>query len=272
MQDSAFYELVYKVYTELSFETHTLFERSLLQILIILELLIIFYLVTHTLRSIRLLVQEKILIGKTISFESSPKVTKYHFVLFGDSTAFGTGTIDQHNSIAGRLAKDYPHAHIDNRADNGSETKDVAKKVIQAEGDFYDLAIILIGGNDVVFLRSLEKIHRDLTTIITRTKIMTDNKVILISPMNVGSSLLFWFPVNVLYEIRSRRVRKIFHAVSQEQDVPLVDLYAPRDTDFFAKNSDIYFAPDKIHYSAEGYSYIYSKIKEIIIKNKLVLE
>jgi lysophospholipase L1-like esterase len=204
------------------------------------------------------------IIKKTSSFETAPKVTTTHFVLYGDSTAFGTGTIDQHNSVAGRLAKDYPHAHIDNKAENGAEVSDVAEKIYEGGEQFYDLAIILIGGNDIVFLRSLKSIKHNLTVMLKKAKDMTNN------PMNVGSSLLFWFPINILYDWRSRAVRKVFHAVSKSLDVSLVDLYSPRREDFFTEDPGLYFAPDNIHYSGEGYGYIYGKIKEVLEKEKMV--
>ncbi len=224
----------------------------------------------RTMRSVQFLLREKLIIRKTSSFETAPRVTTAHFVLYGDSTAYGTGTLDQHNSVAGRLAKDYPHAHIDNKAENGAEIRDVAEKIYEGGEQFYDLAIILIGGNDIVFLRSLKSIKHNLTVLLKKAKEMTNNKVILVSPMNVGSSLMFWFPINILYDWRSRSVRKIFHSVSKSLEVPLVDLFVPRREDFFTEDPGLYFAPDNIHYSGEGYGYIYGKIKEVVEKEGMV--
>ncbi len=263
---------LHATYTTLQFETHSLIERSLLQILIILELLIVFYVIMRTLRSVKFLLSNKALIQKTTSFEASPKVTTSHFVLYGDSTAFGTGAMDQHNSVAGRLAKDYPHAHIDNKAENGALVKDVAKKIQEGGDQYFDLAVILIGGNDIVFLQSLKSIKHDLAVILTKAKEMTGNRVVLISPMNVGASLMFWFPINIMYEWRSRSVRKIFLSVSRSLNVPLIDLYSPRRKDFFAEDPGLYFAPDNIHYSSEGYGHIYTKIKEVLEKEKYVAQ
>ncbi len=258
------------LYQVLRFEAHTLIERSLLQILIILELLIVFYVIMRTLRSVKFLLSNKSLIHNASSFESSPKTPTAHFVLYGDSTAFGTGTMDQHNSVAGRLAKDYPHAHIDNKAENGALVKDVARKMQEGGEQYYDLVIILIGGNDIVFLQSLKSIKRDLAVMLKKAKEIGGSKVILISPMNVGASLMFWFPINIMYEWRSKSVQKIFQKVSKALDVPLIDLYSPRREDFFAEDPGLYFAPDNIHYSGEGYGYIYNKIKEVIEKEKMI--
>jgi lysophospholipase L1-like esterase len=261
--------LLIQIYETLRFETHTLVERSLLQILIILELLIVFYVIMRTLRSVKFLLSNKSLVHNTSSFESSPKVTTSHFVLYGDSTAFGTGSIDQHNSIAGRLAKDYPHAHIDNKAENGALIKDVARTIESGGEQFFDLAIILIGGNDIVFLQSLRSMRHDLGVVLKKAKAMTNGKVVLVSPMNVGASLMFWFPINIMYDWRSRKVRKIFQTVSKTYDVPLIDLYSPRNKDFFAEDPGLYFAADNIHYSGEGYGYIYEKIKVVLEKIKV---
>ncbi len=270
MAEIPFISPLLNFYQVASLETHNLIEISLLQILIILELLIIFYVIMRTLRSVRFLLSNKSLIKDTYSFESSPKETTAHFVLYGDSTAFGTGAMDQHNSVAGRLAKDYPHAHIDNKAENGALVKDVVQKMQEGGEQYFDLVIILIGGNDIVFLQSLKSIRRDLGVVLKKAKEMTNNRVILVSPMNVGASLMFWFPINIMYEWRSRSVQKIFHSVSKSHEVPLIDLYAPRKKDFFAEDPGLYFAPDNIHYSGEGYGHIYTKIKEVIEKEKMV--
>ncbi len=247
-----------------------LIEKSLLQILIILELLIIFYVVMKTLRTVRFLVMNKKLIRNTFSFEASPKVTTSHIVLFGDSTAYGTGSIDQHHSVAGRLAKDYPHAHIDNKAANGEQMQDVAQKLYIAGEQFYDLAIILIGGNDIIFLTPRTSIRRDLEITLTKAKVMTNNNVILVSPMNVGASRMFWFPIDIFYDWRSRALRKVFRSVSKKYDVPLVDLYIPRPVDFLAEYPKLYFSADNIHYNGEGYGYIYEEIKDVIQKKGMM--
>ncbi len=270
MTETSFYTFVTTIFETLRFETHTIIERSLLQLLIILELLIMFYIIMRTLRSVRFLLSKKSLVRSSYSFETSPKVTTSHFVLFGDSTAFGTGSMDQHNSVAGRLAHDYPHAHIDNKAENGAVTKDVAEKIYEGGEQFYDLAIILIGGNDIVFLTTKKSIQHNLGIILKKAKEMTNNNVILVSPMNVGSSLMFWFPINLFYEWRSKSVRKIFRAVSKSHDVPLVDLFIPHKIDFFAEYPGLYFAKDNIHYSGEGYGRIYEEIKEVILKKEMV--
>lgn len=270
MNEVPFISTLKTIFETLRFESHSLTERSLLQILIILELLIVFYVVMRTLRSVKFLLKNKVLSRHVSSFESSPKITTSHFVLYGDSTAFGIGSMDQHNSVAGRLAKDYPHAHIDNKAENGALVKDVKQKIQEGGEQYYNLAIILIGGNDIIFLQSLKSIRHDLTTVLKKAKENANNNVILVSPMNVGASLMFWFPFNVMYEWRSRAVRKIFHSVSKSLDVPLIDLYAPRREDFFAEDPGLYFAPDNIHYSGEGYGYIYGKIKEVLIERKII--
>ena len=81
MFDTPLLTFITRAYETLRFETHTILERSLLQILIILELLIIFYIVMRTLRSVRFLLSKKSLIKNSYSFETSPKVTTAHFVL-----------------------------------------------------------------------------------------------------------------------------------------------------------------------------------------------
>ena len=248
----------------------SLIEKSLLQILIILELLIIFYVIMKTLRTVRFIVANKKLIRDSFSFEASPKVVTSHVVLFGDSTAYGTGSLDPHLSVAGRLSTDYPHAHIDNKAANGEQIHDVAQKMNEGGEQFYDLAIVLIGGNDVIFLTPRKTIVHNLEIVLAKAKKMTNNNVILVSPMNVGASRMFWFPIDIFYDWRSKTIRKIFRSVSKKHDVPLVDLYIPRPFDFLAEYPKLYFANDHIHYNGEGYGYIYEEIKEVIQMNSML--
>lgn len=105
----------------------------------------ILYIFLKTIQSLRYALIDKRAMRKAFSLEISPKVTKQHFLVLGDSIAFGTGARDVHNSIVGRLARDYPEAHINNKAENGSHTIEIANKMHQIEEEFFDLAILIVG-------------------------------------------------------------------------------------------------------------------------------
>jgi lysophospholipase L1-like esterase len=184
-------------------------------------------------------------------------------LILGDSTAYGTGARFSKNSIAGRLATDYPNVSIENQADNGAKTFDVAQKALRLEHTSFDIVIVQVGGNDILSYIPINHILNNLKTIVTLSKKIARKHVILVAPMNVSSSPLFWFPFNVLYGARSRMVRNAFHKVSNTSKVTLVDLYVPRYRDPFREENFPYFAKDLVHPNDKGYGLIYEKIKEI---------
>jgi lysophospholipase L1-like esterase len=249
------------------------FEQSERTILILLAdciLVISIYVFIYILRAVNLLVTDKRLGRMTIPFEASPKKPTHHFLIIGDSLAAGVGAKDAHNSIAGRLSRDYPSAHINNHGQNGSKVNDLVENVLQLEEQFFDLAIIQIGGNDILAYSTPKDIIRDLFFVLPKIKKMTNNNVILVGPLNVGSSSLFWFPFTLLYSARSKMMSDIFYKVCKTLSITYVDVYAKRYDDPFYLNRNLYFADDKIHPSDEGYSYIYNKIKQSLDTQNLV--
>lgn len=244
--------------------------RSIILFLLALIVVIIFYLVIYTLRSIRFLVLDKHIGKKSKSFSILQENSTMSVLILGDSTAYGTGAKNVHWSVAGRLAKDHPHISIENHADNGAHTFDVAQKALRLLETSFDIVIIQVGGNDILTMTSPHHIHANLKLIVSRARKIAKKQVILVSPMNVSSSPLFWFPFNLLYGARSRMTRNIFHKVSKEPNVTLVDLYVPKYRDPFAQESKLYFAKDYVHPSDKGYGLIYHKLREIAEAYKIL--
>jgi lysophospholipase L1-like esterase len=245
-------------------------QRTILLLIVDLVFVIAIYIFVYVLRSIRFLVTDKRLGRKTIPYETSPRETTNHFLILGDSLAVGVGAKDIHNSIPGRLARDYPHVHINNHGQNGARVVDIVDKIPQLEEQYFDLALISVGGNDVLSYTTSKEIISNLFLVLNTVKKIANNNVILVGPLNVGSSTLFWFPFSALYNARSKMLSEIFYKVCKTLGVVYIDIYASRFDDPFVKNRNLYFAKDKIHPSDEGYSYIYNKIKEAIEKKKLI--
>jgi len=239
-------------------------QRTILILIADFVFVILLYIFVYVLRSISFLVNDKRLGRKTVPYENSPKIPEGHFLIIGDSLASGVGAVDFHNSVAGRLVKDYPTMHISNRGQNGFKLVDIVNTLPQLEEQFFDMIILQIGGNDILAYTSPSDAKRHLQKIITTLKKISNNNLILVGPLNAGSSAIFWFPFSTLYNARSNMIRGIFYDICKSAHVPFVDLYVSRFRDPFVKNRDLYFANDKIHPSDEGYSYIYNKIKEII--------
>jgi len=245
-------------------------QRTILILIADFVFVIFLYIFVYVLRSISFLINDKRLGRRTIPFESSPKKPEGHFLVIGDSLASGVGAEDFHNSVAGRLVRDYPTMHISNRGQNGSKLLDIVHTLPQLEEQFFDMIILQIGGNDILAYTSPQDVEVHLKKILSTLKKISNNHVVLVGPLNVASSELFWFPFTMLFSARSNMMRDIFYRISKSSHVPFVDLYRARFHDPFAKNRALYFAKDKIHPSDEGYSYIYNRIKDTIEARHLI--
>lgn len=199
------------------------------------------------------------------SFSVFPDNAHARFLIVGDSTAFGTGATDTRNSVAGRLSQDFPETQIENLAKNGTSTKELVEILEPIKTHHYDLIVIHIGGIDILSLTPLNQIRKHLVKILSLAKGMSQN-IILVSAMNIGSSPVFWFPVNILYSFRTRAVRQIFLEESRKATVSYIDLYRQKRHDPFVHSPESFFAPDKIHPNDSGYGLWYENIKRDLVK------
>src|SRR5438128_2600640 len=61
-----------------------------------------------------------------IPFERKNPHAKLKILFLGDSTALGTGAMDNTQSVAGWFGRDFPEAEIINRSRNGKRIKELA--------------------------------------------------------------------------------------------------------------------------------------------------
>lgn len=226
--------------------------------------ILIAYLVLQTFHIVRHSLKMKQLAKTTRAFSHNPKNASLRFLIIGDSTAFGTGALDPSNSIAGRLAQDFPQAQIENHSKNGLSTQGLLGRIVSLKQERFDRIFILIGGIDILSFVPKERIRKNLTQILRVAQSMTANRIILVSAMNIGAAPLFWFPLSTCYSMRTRAIRKIFMTVGRDYNVRYVDLYLPKSDDHFAKEPTRLYAADKIHPSDHGYGAWYEKIKQAL--------
>jgi lysophospholipase L1-like esterase len=239
-------------------------------VFVFLTFALIAFLVAQAIHSIQHLLLAKKIGKSALSFSNFPKDATQRFLVVGDSTAFGTGATDPKNSVAGRLAQDFPGAQIENLAKNGINTRELRWILETIKTQRFDLIVMHIGGIDILSFTSLSQIRKHLTEILMLAQKLSKH-VILVSAMNVGSSPVFWFPISTLYSHRTRAVRKIFLEESKKAAVPYVDLYRQKRHDPFCHSPETFFAPDKIHPNDLGYGLWYENIKKDLLKLPLVL-
>lgn len=183
----------------------------------------------------------------------------HHLLLVGDSTAVGLGAKSTEDSIAGRLAHDFPQASIENHAELGARIACVLGQLAAVHGS-YDAVLIVAGGNDVLRRTPYFELRIALEAVITRAREVAP-LVILINSGNVGGAPLFGWPLSILLSRRSLQVRRIFALTCRRTRAQFVNLtYVPR-RDPFGRQRELYFAEDGLHPSSAAYQYCYDMLK-----------
>lgn len=73
----------------------------------------------------------------------------HRLLIVGDSTGVGLGAVSIEDSLAGRLARDFPQASIENRAELGARIACVLGQLADVNAG-YDAVLIAAGGNDIL--------------------------------------------------------------------------------------------------------------------------
>ncbi len=214
----------------------------------------------------------KEVVARSKAFSSSIDQPQKHILVAGDSTAVGTGAQDPKQSVAGRLASDFPQADITNIGINGLKVRGLVAQLnkLPVEKKF-DLALLQIGGNDVVRLTSLSAIERDLTTAISKSKDRAHTVVIMTSG-NVGLAPALGPVARYVYNWRTRQVRELFIRVCNREQVVYVDLFRETKDDIFATDVNRYYAEDYFHPSGDGYGVWYQSLSVVLRQNNILFD
>jgi lysophospholipase L1-like esterase len=201
---------------------------------------------------------------QTPVFERRLENPTLRFLIVGDSSAVGVGSIPPEGSIAGRLATDSPTADVQNIAVSGSKVKDALAQLESLPAEQrYDLILIQIGGNDIVRNTPYADLERDFPKVLELAKQHSDHVVQLTSG-NVGTSKLLPFGTRWYFTLRTKKVREIFMRINTEQGTQYIDLLRKRADDPYAQDPQKYYSPDFFHPSAEGYGDWYSFVKPVV--------
>jgi len=197
-----------------------------------------------------------------LRFERINQAAPLRMLLIGDSTGYGTGTSDSRFSITGRLASDFPQAHIENWSKTGISLGGVVRilKAAPEQKRKFDVLIIMAGGIDVVYHTPLKKVRLRLKEVLERAK-HRGIKVIVVMPNNPGLAPLYHFPLSALQLRRAQLAKKIFVDVAREEKIAYVSLY--RESADVLSERNLY-AQDKTHPNDEGYRLWYEQIREAV--------
>ena len=195
----------------------------------------------------------------TAAFSHEDEAPARRFLIVGDSTGVGIGSVDSRSTVAGRLAAAFPGTVIVNQARDAARSADVAAQIEASSGRF-DLILIFVGGNDVVRL----SLHKEVALAAERALDVASARgahVAVIPPGDVGTAPVWAWPLDALFTHRAEMVRRAWQfAMSARANVHLVDLRLPPRRDPFRVSPRRYYSPDGIHPSADGYALWFAQI------------
>lgn len=196
------------------------------------------------------------IIAGTTPFHTSGQGQR--ILILGDSLAYGTGTSQPENSIAGLFAAEFDDPTVQNLAKNGKRTNELAQE-IKTLKEHYDLILIIIGGNDIIRpYIDLGDSGDNLQTIYSHASEHADN-VVALTTGNLKYTSFFLPPLRQFIGNRSVQLRD--SAVASAQTLPnvtYVDLVAYNEIADFDADKE---AKDKLHLSDEGARYWLNAIK-----------
>ena len=198
--------------------------------------------------------------SQSLPFEREVSPATGTILVVGDSTGVGTGAFHPGDSIAGRIAREFPGVAVTNRARNGAKTGDVIAQLRNGGNRVFDIVLIQTGGNDILRFTPLGRLRDAVETLLDSALIRGDH-VIFLSTGNVGLAPAFFPPLNWIYTWRTRQVREILIKASAERGVEYVDLFREKEEDPFTRQPERFYAPDFLHPGGGGYGYWYEEIK-----------
>lgn len=181
-------------------------------------------------------------------------------LILGDSTAVGTGASKPEETIAGRLAHDFPHSQIINLAQNGGLIRDLNAQVKMTEGQVFDLVIVSAGGNDVWHMTRKSTIGKNLETILPTLRAMSDSRVIFLLYNNIGSAPIFPGIIQFFLKPRCEKIQDLIRVICHKYQISTVDLFTDDDHNPFSARPHELFASDGIHPSSRGYELWYNRM------------
>ena len=180
----------------------------------------------------------------------------------GDSTAASVGCASEF-SVPGRFA-DLIDASVDNVAKSGAKTIDLAGQLSSAPKEKYDLVLVQIGVNDVIYMHSLSKAQKNLESVIESLR-RRSNRILVLTAGHIEDAPIFPWPLNTILYRRTINLRQRFIASTASRGAIYVDIY-PHPNSFHAEPAK-YFAADGFHLTAEGYGFWFGIVKTYVEKN-----
>ena len=199
-------------------------------------------------------------------YERRQAASAHSILVLGDSTGVGVGAQRPEDSIAGRLALDFPDSDIVNISRSGARAAHALAQArpCRAAGRHFDVAVLHLGGNDVVGGTDVAELAVTCEALMLELREVARHTVWL-GPPNIGLAPLFPLPYAWLLSSRSRAATSVFAASAARHDVAYIDFSTPEHGDRLRSAKKLHFAADGFHPSSSSYGYGYATARAAML-------
>jgi lysophospholipase L1-like esterase len=180
-------------------------------------------------------------------------------LVVGDSTGVGVGAGCPEASLPGLLAAAYPGVEIVNRCASGARTADVPAQV-HAAGAGFDLALVLVGGNDVLRATPRRRLAADARALVARLR-RAARRTVWLGSANLAGSPLLKGPLAWWLGWNSGRTMALLAREARAAGAEFIDFWRPVGEDLFARRAGTYFARDGVHPGAPSYRHCFEVLR-----------
>ena len=198
-------------------------------------------------------------------FERRRTVQGPRILILGDSTGVGVGASRPEESIAGLLAADFPDADVVNVSESGAKVAGTLAQVraCAEQGLRFDLALLHVGGNDVIRATPTAKLADDCELLLVELGRLADRSLWL-GPPNLGITPLFTPPFSWVVAARSRAATAIFVECAARHGITFVNFSSTEHEAQFVRARAEHFAADRFHPSSSSYRYGWSVARRAV--------
>lgn len=192
-------------------------------------------------------------------FESKSSDSKCDVLFIGDSLTYGVGASSPDKSIAGLFESENQNCSVYNNSVNKITTYNLFNIMNEFDktSTTYQIAVLSIGGNDIVQLRSMRGLEKRIKHIVNKLSAVSEN-VYIYTPTKPGRSPLL---IKLIIYNRVKKLRTIVQSLESD-NVHHVDMW--QEGDKLLENPKKYFVKDTLHLSDAGQFAWYEQLKKTI--------
>lgn len=231
---------------------------SLIAFLLIVAITLSFGIV----RMYLLVKKTKVLMKNAVPYERSLPNSDMKILVLGDSTAYGTGSLKNTETTAGRLGELFPQADVKSITENGLKLEGLLEKMESIDpNEKYSIILVQIGANDIIRLTGMKDIESRIDMVVDKLSKQTD-KFIFMHSGDVGDAEFFPSYLQPILSSRSFAVRGIYKKIAEKYGVYYVDIIGSDITKIMKENPVEYYADDLLHLNGAGYGLWFDEIRK----------